>query len=45
MESVRSFAGGCLTFLKLGSTSASFGGCVWNFFWKPDCQILAFSVC
>ena len=33
-ESIRSFAGGCLTFLKLGSTSAGFGGCVWNFFLK-----------
>ena len=30
-----SFAGGRLTFLKLGSASAGFGGCVWNFFGKP----------
>ena len=26
------FAGGRLTFLKLGSASAGFSGCVWNFF-------------
>jgi len=26
------FAGGRLTFLKLGLASAGFGGCVWNFF-------------
>ena len=31
-----------LTFLKLGLTSASFGGCVLNSFESQDSQILAF---
>ena len=30
-----SFAGGWLTFLKLGSTSVGFGGCVCDLFGKP----------
>jgi len=33
-KSIHSFAGGRLTFLKRGSTSASFNGCVWNFVLK-----------
>ena len=38
-----SFAGGRLTFLKLGSASAGFGGCVWNFFFESQGnQILGF---
>ena len=35
-ESICSFAGGRLTFLKLDSTSAGFGGCVWKFFESQD---------
>ena len=31
-KSIRSFAGGRLTFLKLGLASVGFGGCVWNLF-------------
>jgi len=39
-KSIRSFAGSRLTFLKLGSTSASFGGWVLNE--SQDSHILAF---
>ena len=31
-----------LTLLKLGSASAGFGGCVWNFLKATGSQILAF---
>jgi len=31
-----------VTFLKLGLTSAGFGGCVWNFLKAMGSQILAF---
>ena len=42
-ESICSFAGGRLTFLKLGSTSVGFfSGCVLNFFEIQESQILAF---
>ena len=36
---MHSVAGGRQTFLKLGSTSAGFGGCL-NFFESQDSQIL-----
>ena len=39
---VRSFVGSRVTFLRLGSTSAGFGGCVWNFLKAKGSQIFAF---
>ena len=41
-KSICSFAGGRLTFLKLGLTSAGFGGCVCIFVESQDSQILTF---